>query len=138
MATYPAEPLVRVPADNIWPRAVAVRSPLNFLVSSSRPNSGSLVTSELESGCRTTSKLPVARFMLFSSSISFRYFISLFGFTGLEVRVLDDAQHVAERIDHVRDANALAHVRDLGAWRGAELQQPGVRAVDVVDAPIRT
>src|SRR6188508_1418765 len=90
MATYPADPLVRVPADNIWPRAVAVRSPLNFLVSSNLPNKGSPVTSEFESGCRMTSKLPVDLFMLFSS---------LLGFSRLEVRVLDDAEHIAEGIE---------------------------------------
>ena len=44
----------------------------------------------------------------------------------LEVRIFDDAEHIAPGIEHVGDANSLAHVLDLGARRGAELEQARV------------
>ena len=44
---------------------------------------------------------------------------------GLEVRILDDAQPVAERIAHRRDANTLADVLHRFQHGGAELNQPG-------------
>src|SRR6185436_5550137 len=113
-------------ADNICPRADPERSPLNFLVSSMRPSMTSADTSVFGNGCRLTSDLPVALFMGVSS-------LSLGRF---EMRVFDDAEHIAPGIEHVRDADALAHVRDLGMRLGAELEQSCVRAGDVLDAPV--
>ena len=79
---------------------------------------GSLTLLAFASGCTLTSKLPEARFISTSLCSLTRQ---------LEVRVFDDAEHIAPRIEHVGDANAFAHVLDLAARRGAELEQPGVR-----------
>src|SRR5688572_10904590 len=103
-------------ADNIWPRAEAARSPLNFLMSSMRPSMTSVDTSAFGSGCRLTSKLPVALFILKTS----------FCFLWLVVRVFDDPEHIAPGIEHIGDENAFAHVLDLATRRGSEFEQPGV------------
>ena len=79
---------------------------------------GSADTSAFASGCRLTSKLPDGAFHIATSILKHRQF---------EVRILDDAEHIAPRIEHVGHANALAYILDLGARRGAELQQPRMR-----------
>src|SRR5215469_14798340 len=56
---------------------------------------------------------------------------------GAEVRILDDAEAVAKRIDDCGHADALADVRDGIERRRSELQEPGVRRLDVVDPPQR-
>ena len=66
-----------------------------------------------------TSKLPAARFM----SAVFRLR------PRLEIRVFDDAEHIAPRIEHVGHANALAHILDLRARLGAELEQTRIRGL---------
>src|SRR5688572_590986 len=113
-------------ADNICPRADARRSPVNFLVSSMRPSMTSAATSVFDSGCRLTSKLPVALFICATS----------FGFGRFEIRVFDDPEHIAPGIEHVGDENALAYVLDLAARGGAELQQTGIHCLHVLDTPV--
>src|SRR5688572_10683230 len=115
-------------AASICPRAEPERSPLNFLMSSLRLNRASVDTSAFDSGCRLTSKLPVALFIFETS----------FCLLGVEMRVFDDAEHIAPGIEHVGGANIITDVRDIGARLSSELEQPGMRAVDVRNTPINT
>ena len=86
-------------------------------------------TSAFASGCTLTSKLPDARFMstfhvLYSGSLKF-------GFSMMP-------NTLPPRIEHVGHANAFAHVLDIRARLGAELEQPRTtRWFDVFDAPVR-
>ena len=48
---------------------------------------------------------------------------AVFHYGQFEIRVFDDAEHIAERIEHVGHANAFAHILDLRTRRGAELEQ---------------
>jgi hypothetical protein len=52
------------------------------------------------------------------------------------MRILDDSENVAEWIEDRGHADAAAHVLNRAVLPGAELEQPGVRGLDVLDPPV--
>src|SRR5688572_6802680 len=93
-------------------------------MSSMRPSSGSAVTSALGSGWILTSKLPTACCISVSGNF--------------EVRVLNEAKHIAPGIHDIGGEDVVAHIPHIGARLRSELEQARIGRANVLHTPIGT